>query len=82
MASTAMAVKHGLFPPATRTSRYRLGRFNVRLDTAFQQFPKNRELMLVAEQLGQEHRRLSDVPGAEPLGIFVKALNARKAGAK
>lgn len=77
-----MAVEHGLLSPATRTSRYRLGKFNVLLDTAFQQFPKNRELMLVAEQLGQEHRRLRGVPEAEPLGIFVKAFNALKAGAK
>jgi hypothetical protein len=61
---------------------YRLGKFNVLLDRAFEHFPENRELMLIADGLAQEHATLRGIPPVKPLGIFIKAFNAIKAGAK
>jgi hypothetical protein len=58
---------------------YRLGKFYVLLDRAFQAFPRNRELILVAVGFGKDHAEMRGMPAIEPLGIFAKALRALKA---
>jgi hypothetical protein len=53
---------------------YRLGKFYVLVDRAFQAFPQNRELILVAVGFGKDHAELRGMPEIKPLGIFVQAL--------
>ena len=61
---------------------YRLAKFNLISQIAFQQFPKQQELILVAMQFGAEHAQLRGIPEVQPLGVFVQQFNALKAGMK
>jgi hypothetical protein len=57
---------------------YRLGKFYVLLERAFQQFPNNRDLLPVAVRFGEEHAKLRGLPEIKPLGIFVDAFKVLK----
>ena len=61
---------------------YRLAKFNFLATRAFQKFPEQQEIILVAMQFGAEHAKLRGIPEVKPIGLFLQYFNGVKAGMK
>jgi hypothetical protein len=56
----------------------RLGKFYVLVEVAFNQFPKNRNVLHIAAEFGEQHAQLRNLTTIKPSGIFMEAFKAMR----